>query len=67
VVTEKATCDICGVEKLESNHWVMVANASEFGVTFSPWDTETYRSYLRHLCGEACAGKLLAQKIAEWR
>lgn len=70
-VTEKVTCDVCGVERQESNHWLVasssiydgVAVRSEFSVR--PWDGE-YR-HLQHLCGEGCAGKLLAQKIAEWR
>ncbi len=73
-VNEKITCDICGVQKGEANHWMLWT--TEFfvpgprgeigGVRFAPWHKDLYRDY-NHLCGESCAGKLLAKSVAEWR
>jgi len=71
---EKITCDVCGTEKGESNHWMLWTRDGSLSggrkempeIRFLPWHGELYREY-RHLCGESCAGKLLAKAINEWR
>lgn len=61
-LTEKITCDHCGIAKGEANHWILY---SEGPISFEPW-SKAY-TQLGHLCGDACASKLLSQTIAEWR
>jgi hypothetical protein len=63
-LSERIACDICGVQKQESNHWIMCVREHGW-VKFLPWDG-FYRD-VGHLCGETCAGKLLAKSITEWR
>jgi hypothetical protein len=70
-VTEKITCDVCGAEKQESNHWLLVGIGKYDGIevqrefSVMPWGSE-YR-HLKHACGEGCAGKMLTQVIESWR
>src|SRR3984957_15876966 len=73
-LTEKITCDICGIQKGEANHWMLWSteffmpgpNGEIGGIRFAPWHKDLYRDY-HHLCGEACASKLLAKSVTEWR
>ena len=73
-VNEKITCDVCGIQKGEANHWMLFKpdysmpglDGDIGGIRLAPWHPELYREY-SHLCGEACAGRLLARSIAEWR
>ena len=65
-LSERIACDICGVQKQESNHWIMWVRSNGPGLAFSVWDSESYRD-VGHLCGETCAGKMLAKSITEWR
>lgn len=64
-VSEKITCDVCGIQKGEANHWIMVHFGNGATPRFLPWDGQ-FREYDAHLCGESCAGKMLAQSIASW-
>ena len=70
-------CDICGVRKEESNHWllaltvhVVFAPVEDLGpvVSFHPWDENHVHSfgYMKHLCGIGCANKLLSQTVESW-
>lgn len=65
---EKVTCDVCGIQKGEANHWIMWLETQEGPgpgeVTFKPW-TEHYQKW-NHVCGESCAGKLLTKVVASW-
>lgn len=68
----KATCDICGVEKQESNHWVVIAplrlTQSKEAVVFAPWTNEgAKQDMVLHVCGEGCAAKFLSGAITRWR
>ena len=65
-LSERIACDICGVQKQESNHWIMWFQSDGPGLAFSVWDSESCRD-VGHLCGETCAGKMLAKSITEWR
>ena len=73
-ITENITCDVCGTQKGEANHW-MLWRAGEIvpgvdgkvgGVQFAPWHPELYHLY-RHLCGESCAARLLSRSIEDWQ
>jgi len=63
--SQKVTCDVCGIERGPSNHWILYIIAPAGNIIFSAWDA-SYR-ITGHLCGSGCAAKLLSQKIEEWR
>ena len=67
-VTETITCDICGIRKGEANHWLLwrPADGPPGGIQFAPWDPTHFRA-AHHLCGDACAARLLARTIDDWR
>ena len=68
-VTETITCDICGIRKGEANHWLLWST-EDIGpagsIRFAPWHPALVHTH-RHLCGDACAARLLARSIDEWR
>lgn len=65
------SCDQCGVEKKESNHWVL-AYRIRGHLLFVPWATDPdtlplqYNSEVYHLCGEGCSARLLSADIFSW-
>jgi hypothetical protein len=60
------TC-ICGVQKKQSNHWVLARDTSR-GIEFMPWDTTlAARDEIVVLCGEGCATALLSRSLGEWK
>jgi hypothetical protein len=71
VIRLAISCDICGAEKKQANHWfVAYEHAGELRV--SGWKSRhCKRAGSRHLCGQACLHKLvdefMAQSIAEDR
>jgi hypothetical protein len=71
VIRLAVSCDICGAEKKQANHWfVAYEHAGELRI--SGWKSRhCKRAGSRHLCGQACLHKLvdefMAQTIAEDR
>lgn len=67
-VKNVVTCDKCGTEKKESNHWIMFRPsenpAARLGVLFLPWD-QTIMMDFSHACGVGCATKVLSQYFGE--
>jgi hypothetical protein len=60
-------CDECGVQKKESNHWVIAYNYVP-AMIFQPWDNEQAdKEGVLTLCGEGCAAKVLSKQIASWK
>ena len=65
------SCDICGAEKKQTNHWfVAYEHAGELRI--GGWNSRyCKRAGSRHLCGQTCLHKLvdefMAQAIAEDR
>jgi hypothetical protein len=60
------TCDECGVQKQQSNHW-LIGLAKQW-MEFWPWDeVMASRPEYLHLCGEGCAAKVLSKQIASWK
>ncbi len=53
------TCDVCGIDKKESNHWYR-AKVDE-SIAIFPWDyfggKSTFPPGMAHLCGHACVLK----------
>jgi hypothetical protein len=63
-------CDECGVQKMESNHWVVAlpSPTPARDVYFKAWDEKViYFKAAIHLCGEGCATKVLSRQIQAWR
>ena len=60
------TCDVCGRQKQETNHWFVAIHDSHdeaMGICFGPHDDEEYSpsSVVEHICGQACAHTRLSQ------
>ena len=53
-------CDVCGAERKEANHWFVgyVRPSDIIFAPFAAWDKGD-EGDIRHLCGQACAHKLL--------
>ena len=58
-------CDECGVQKKESNHWVLAFVNTERALNFWPWSDDVPDAI--HLCGEGCAAKVLSKQVASWK
>ncbi len=65
--TEKYTCDVCGAEKKETNHWMLVAHTS-FGIEIGPFSERRYfeeaHGDIDYLCGEKCVTTTAARWAA---
>lgn len=63
------SCDICGVDRKEANHW-FVATKDAVCLSIESWDAAEIENRLDeedaiHLCGQVCAHKLLDRFLAE--
>jgi hypothetical protein len=65
VIRQVITCDICGSEKGETNHW-FVGYEESGELRISDWNPLHLLSpEAKHLCGETCAHKLISQFLRE--
>jgi hypothetical protein len=64
VIRQAISCDICGREMQNPNHWFVVYDRGpEFRMT--RWNTRTrLRPEARHLCGQTCLHKLVDDFMA---
>ena len=64
MIRQAISCDICGAEKRQTNHWfVAYAQAGELRV--AGWKAGgRMRAGAKHLCGQTCLHKLLDEFIA---
>jgi len=53
----KVLCEVCGIEKKETNHWYMVGKKADKFLLLA-WHEQSQRNY-RHVCGQQCGHKLL--------
>lgn len=61
MIQQVINCDICGSQKRQSNHW-FVASEESGELRISGWKSlHLVSSEAKHLCGEACAHKLISQ------
>jgi hypothetical protein len=65
VIRQAISCDICGNEKKQTNHWFVVyEQGGELRV--SGWSSRNrLRPGTRHLCGQTCLHKLIDDFIAK--
>ncbi len=60
MIRQVITCDICGTQKRETNHW-FVAYEESGELRISGWNSLHLLSpEAKHLCGETCAHKLIS-------
>jgi len=64
MIRQAISCDICGAEKRQTNHWfVAYARGGELRVT--GWNANgRMRAGSKHLCGQTCLHKLVDEFIA---
>lgn len=76
--SEQFTCDVCGVQKKETNHWFLFSLAPttfpspeifkgklDGYIVFKPFDLERAKnSEYKHICGANCAQLILSQSLA---
>lgn len=64
MIRQAISCDICGAEKKQTNHWfVAYETAGELRV--SGWSSRNrLRAGSKHLCGQACLHKLADEFVA---
>jgi hypothetical protein len=64
MIRQAISCDICGAEKKQTNHWfVAYTHAGELRV--SGWGAQgKIRAGSKHLCGQTCLYKLVDEFIA---
>jgi hypothetical protein len=65
VIRQAISCDICGTEKRQTNHWfVAYEQAGELRV--SGWTSRhRLRAGAKHLCGQTCLHKLMDEFMAK--
>ncbi len=64
MIRQAISCDICGAEKKQTNHWFV---ASEHGgeLRVSGWNSRNrMRPGAKHLCGQTCLHKLMDDFMA---
>jgi hypothetical protein len=65
VIRQAISCDICGTEMLNANHW-FVANDRGLELRISAWSARNRaRAGVRHLCGHKCLHKLVDDFMAK--
>ena len=63
-ITHTVSCDICGTQRKEANHWfTYLSQAGQ--VTFYPW-SESNIPLHGHLCSERCCMTVLSRTLASW-
>lgn len=65
---KRILCDVCRVEKKETNHWFRAEKTISGGITFLKWNYDDPIRNLSsdfHLCGEQCCQKKLSEFTAQ--
>jgi hypothetical protein len=64
VIRQAISCDICGTEKKQTNHW-FVAHDQAGELRVSGWSSRSrLRPGTKHLCGQTCLHKLVDEFMA---
>jgi len=64
VIRQAISCDICGAEKKQTNHW-FVASEQAGELRVSGWNARNkLRAGTKHLCGQTCLHKLVDEFLA---
>lgn len=61
---EKIACDVCKIEKKETNHWFIVSLSNDLDEAhIGPLDSHTPFAYQYDTCGLPCTFKLISEKL----
>jgi hypothetical protein len=64
LIRQSVSCDICGTEKKQTNHW-FVAHEQSGELRLSGWSSRNRsRAGSKHLCGQTCLHKLVDEFMA---
>jgi hypothetical protein len=64
VIRQAISCDICGTEKRQTNHW-FVADEQAGELRVRAWGSHNrMRGSTKHLCGQTCLHKLVDEFMA---
>jgi len=64
VIRQAISCDICGMEKKQTNHWFVAYDQGE-ELRVSGWNSRNrLRPGSKHLCGQTCLHKLVDDFLA---
>jgi hypothetical protein len=64
VIRQAISCDICGTEKKQTNHWFVAYDQGE-ELRVSGWNSRNrLRPGSKHLCGQTCLHKLVDDFLA---
>lgn len=64
MIRQAISCDICGAEKKQTNHW-FVASEQAGELRVSGWNSRNrLRPGTKHLCGQTCLHKLVDEFMA---
>lgn len=64
MIRQAISCDVCGAEKKQTNHWY-VASDQGGELRVSGWSSRNrLRSGTKHLCGQTCLHKLVDEFIS---
>jgi len=65
VIRQAISCDICGTEKKQTNHWFVAYDQGE-ELRVSGWNSRNrLRPGSKHLCGQTCLHKLVDDFLAK--
>lgn len=64
MLIQSVTCDNCGVQKKESNHWFTVTKDGE-GIIIRRMHQEDLSEEEQHICGETCLEKTILKMIPD--
>lgn len=59
-ITQTITCDVCGKQKQQVNHWWLIAEFED-SIHVSKWRDDDAEGE-KHVCGQECAIK----SVSEW-
>ena len=57
-------CDVCGIEKKESNHWWTVERISVETLCIRRFDIKIAASGTKDICGDTCVMKITQRFLA---
>ena len=64
MIRQAISCDICGTEKKQTNHWFVAYDQGE-ELRVSGWNSRNrLRPGSKHLCGQTCLHKLVDDFLA---
>lgn len=67
MIRSAITCEECGIERGSANHWFELRRTPSGAPYFREWTYEAEQPGAEHICGEACAHKVLGKHLTALR